>query len=59
MSSLLLHRYSRLAVVELLLERPEVDDYIMRILAPLPNTYPDALALRINLAFNLGRFDGG
>ena len=50
-------RYSRLAVVELLLERPEVEDYIKRILAPLPNTDPDALALRINLAFNLGRFD--
>jgi tetratricopeptide (TPR) repeat protein len=49
-------RYSRLAVVELLLERPEVEDYIVRILAPLPNTDPDALALRINLAFNLGRF---
>jgi tetratricopeptide (TPR) repeat protein len=50
-------RYSRLAVVELLLERPEVEDYIVRILEPLPNTDPDALALRINLAFNLGRFD--
>src|SRR5262249_17419530 len=50
-------RYSRLAVVELLLERPEVESYIERILKPLPNTDPDALALRINLAFNLGRFD--
>jgi tetratricopeptide (TPR) repeat protein len=50
-------RYSRLAVVELLLERPEVEDYIARILEPLPNTDPDALALRINLAFNLGQFD--
>ena len=50
-------RYSRLAVVELLLERPEVEEYIKRILAPLPNTDADALALRINLAFNLGRFD--
>jgi predicted Zn-dependent protease len=50
-------RFSRLAVVELLLERPEVESYIERILAPLPNTDPDALALRINLAFNLGHFD--
>jgi tetratricopeptide (TPR) repeat protein len=50
-------RFSRLAVVELLLERPEVESYIERILEPLPNTDPDALALRINLAFNLGRFD--
>jgi tetratricopeptide (TPR) repeat protein len=50
-------RYSRLAVVELLLERPEVESYITRILEPLPETDPDALALRINLAFNLGRFD--
>jgi tetratricopeptide (TPR) repeat protein len=50
-------RYSRLAVVELLLERPEVETYIKRILEPLPNTDPDALALRINLAFNLGRVD--
>jgi tetratricopeptide (TPR) repeat protein len=49
-------RYSRLAVAELLLERPEVESYIERILAPLPSTDPDALALRINLAFNLGRF---
>jgi tetratricopeptide (TPR) repeat protein len=48
-------RYSRLAVVELLLERPEVESYITRILAPLPD--PDAQALRINLAFNLGRFE--
>ena len=50
-------RYSRLAVVELLLERPEVESYITRILEPLPDSDPDALALRINLAFNLGRFD--
>ena len=50
-------RYSRLAVVELLLDRPEVESYIERILEPLPNTDADALALRINLAFNLGRFD--
>jgi tetratricopeptide (TPR) repeat protein len=50
-------RDSRLAVVELLLERPEVEEYVTRILAPLPNSDPDALALRINLAFNLGRLD--
>jgi tetratricopeptide (TPR) repeat protein len=50
-------RYSRLAVVELLLERPEVESYIERILRPLPREDPDALALRINLAFNLGRYD--
>jgi tetratricopeptide (TPR) repeat protein len=50
-------RYSRLAVVELLLERPEVESYIKRILEPLPNTDLDALALRINLASNLGRID--
>jgi tetratricopeptide (TPR) repeat protein len=50
-------RCSRLAVAELLLERPEVESYITRILEPLSNTDPDALALRINLAFNMGRFD--
>ncbi len=50
-------RYSRLAVVELLLERPDVESYITRILEPLPDSDSDALALRINLAFNLGRFD--
>jgi tetratricopeptide (TPR) repeat protein len=50
-------RYSRLAVVELLLERPGVESYIETILAPLPKSDPDALALRINLAFNLGRID--
>jgi tetratricopeptide (TPR) repeat protein len=50
-------RYSRLAVVELLLERPEVESYIAKILEPLPETDPDALALRINLAFNLGRLE--
>jgi tetratricopeptide (TPR) repeat protein len=52
-------RYSRLAVVELLLERPgeEVDSYIERILRPLPLSDPDALALRVNFAFNRGRYD--
>jgi tetratricopeptide (TPR) repeat protein len=50
-------RYSRLAVVELVLERPEVESYITSILEPLPATDPDAQAVRINLAFNLGRFD--
>ena len=50
-------RLSRLAVVELLLERPEIEEYVTKILAPLPNSDPDALALRINLAFNLGRVD--
>jgi tetratricopeptide (TPR) repeat protein len=51
-------RLSRLAVVELLLERPgdEVDSYIERILRPLSDTDPDALALRINFAFNRGRY---
>ena len=51
-------RLSRLAVVKLLLERPgdEVDAYIERILKPLPETDPDALALRIEFAFNRGRF---
>ena len=50
-------RYSRLAVVELLLERPERESYIASVLEPLPDSDPDARALRINLAFNLGRFD--
>ena len=50
-------RYSRLAVVELLLERPgeEVESYIHRILEPLPEADPDALALRIEFAFNRGQ----
>ena len=49
-------RYSRLAVVELLLDRPgeEVDSYIQRILEPLSEADPDALALRIEFAFNRG-----
>lgn len=49
-------RHSRLAVVELLLERPgeEVDAYFQRILAPLPEADPDALALRVEFAFNRG-----
>jgi tetratricopeptide (TPR) repeat protein len=50
-------RYSRLAVVELLLERPEAESYIEQILAPLPHTDPDAIALRINLALNLGKIE--
>jgi tetratricopeptide (TPR) repeat protein len=51
-------RLSRLAVVELLLERPgdEVDSYVERILRPLRDTDPDALALRIAFAFNRGRY---
>ncbi|MFO0888935.1 MAG: tetratricopeptide repeat protein [Isosphaeraceae bacterium] len=51
-------RLSRLAVTELLLERPgdEVDAYIERILGPLPESDTDALALRINFAFNRGRY---
>jgi tetratricopeptide (TPR) repeat protein len=52
-------RFSRLAVVELLLDRPgdEVDAYIDRILKPLPDTDPDALALRVEFAFNRGRIE--
>jgi tetratricopeptide (TPR) repeat protein len=50
-------RYSRLAVVELLLERPDAEPYIAKTLEPLPDSDPDALALRIDLAFNLGRFE--
>jgi tetratricopeptide (TPR) repeat protein len=51
-------RLSRLAVVELLLERPgdEVDAYVERILKPLPDTDPDPLALRVTFAFNRGRY---
>ena len=36
-------RYSRLAVVELLLERPAVASYIEKILAPLPRADPDVV----------------
>ena len=50
-------RHSRLALVELLLERPGAESDIERILEPLPSTDLDALALRIQLAFNLGQFD--
>jgi tetratricopeptide (TPR) repeat protein len=52
-------RLSRLAVVELLLERPgdDVDSYVKRILEPLPATDPDALALRISFAFGRGWYD--
>jgi tetratricopeptide (TPR) repeat protein len=52
-------RLSRLAVVELLLDRPgdEVDSYVEKTLEPLPLDDPDALALRITFAFNRGRYD--
>jgi len=50
-------RLSRLAVVELILARPDVESYIERILEPLPDSDLDALALRITLEFNLGRID--
>jgi tetratricopeptide (TPR) repeat protein len=52
-------RLSRLAVVELLVDRPgdEVEEYIQRILGMLSQSDPDALALRVNLAFNRGRYD--
>jgi tetratricopeptide (TPR) repeat protein len=52
-------RLSRLAVVELLLERPgdEVDAYIEKTLRPLPEFDPEALALRINFAFNRGHYE--
>jgi tetratricopeptide (TPR) repeat protein len=52
-------RYSRLAVVELLLERPgeEVGAYIQRILEPLPEADADALALRVEFAFNRGQVE--
>ncbi len=50
-------RYSRIALAELLLDQPDQEATIERILQPLPNTDPEALALRINLAFNLGQFD--
>jgi tetratricopeptide (TPR) repeat protein len=50
-------RYSRLALAERLLERPGAESDITRILGPLGDADPDALALRIELAFNGGRFD--
>lgn len=50
-------RYSRLALVELLLGQPDAETTIARILEPLPDSDPDALALRISLALNLNRFE--
>jgi tetratricopeptide (TPR) repeat protein len=50
-------RLSRLALVGLILERPNVESYIEQVLRPLPDSDLDALALRITLAFNLGRMD--
>ncbi len=52
-------RYSRLALVELLLQRTgeEVDAHIDRVLESLPESDPDAIGLRIELAFNRGRID--
>jgi tetratricopeptide (TPR) repeat protein len=50
-------RYSRLALVELLLGQPDAETTIARILEPLPDSDPDALALRISLALNRGRFE--
>ncbi len=49
-------RHSRLALVELLLQRTgeEVDAHVDRILGPLPETDPEAIGLRIELAFNRG-----
>jgi tetratricopeptide (TPR) repeat protein len=50
-------RYSRLALVELLLDQPgdDVESHIETVLSPLSDDDADALALRIEFAFNRGR----
>ena len=50
-------RYSRLALAELLLEGPDAGVSAAKVLEPLPESDPDALAIRVELAFRLGRLD--
>jgi tetratricopeptide (TPR) repeat protein len=48
-------RHSRLALAEALLDQPGQAERVVRLLDALPATDPDALALRVGLAFHQGR----
>src|SRR5579883_2135273 len=50
-------RQSRLALAEHLLDQPGQADNVIRILGVLPETDPDAMALRVGLAIHQGRLD--
>jgi tetratricopeptide (TPR) repeat protein len=50
-------RASRLALVENVLDQPDQEANVLRLLDALPKTDPDALALRVSLALHLGRLD--
>jgi tetratricopeptide (TPR) repeat protein len=50
-------RHSRLALAELLLDAPDMENRAKRALEPLPAGDPEATALRIELKFNHGRID--
>ena len=50
-------RYSRLALASSLVRFPTMEAKVERVLAPLPQNDPDALALRIELKLNHGRVD--
>jgi tetratricopeptide (TPR) repeat protein len=48
-------RASRLALAEILVDQPGMGDRVTRLLDALPSSDPDALALRIRLAFQQGQ----
>lgn len=50
-------RQSRLALASMLIGRPDAEGRVGNILAPLPVDDPDALAIRIQAAFERGRLD--
>jgi tetratricopeptide (TPR) repeat protein len=50
-------RFSRLALAEILLEQPGQAEFIIRLLAALPASDPDAFSLQVGLAFHEGRLD--
>ncbi len=50
-------RHSRLALAKLLIKTPGMEGRVERALEPLPADDPEAIALRIELAFNHGRID--
>ena len=50
-------RYSRLALATLLISQPDKESEVERVLQPLPDDDPEALALRVELRLNHGRTD--
>jgi tetratricopeptide (TPR) repeat protein len=50
-------RFSRLALATLLFDQPEMENRVMKILEPLPETDPAATALRVEISLVHGRID--